>query len=245
MIRKFNRFELKYLLRHPDYQKSIPHIEKNMVRDRYALENYGKYAINSMYFDSPNLDCYTNKIDGIKFRRKVRIRKYLDSSEKRVFVEIKERINRIVRKRRCVMLYDDAFKLCKGITIKPENLDKNDRESAAEVFYLAKTLQLKPVNIVHYHREAFTGSRYEPGLRITFDTGLKYRTHNLNPKEVGGEKYFFPPDIFVMEIKTNDKIPVWLTSVVSALECSLNRVSKYVIAMTRHFETLGNKKVVF
>lgn len=244
MIRKFNRFELKYILRYSDYLRIIPHIEKQMARDPHAVSGDGKYGINSLYFDSPGLDFYLNKKDGIKFRRKVRIRHYLDSPSEKVFVEIKERINRIVRKRRCIVTHDEACELCHGRKFNPESLEVVDREPAAEVFYLAKALRLRPVIVIHYHREAFVGSRYEPGLRLTFDTGLKYRAHNLNPLVMGGEHFFFPPDIFIMEIKTNEKIPYWLTSVVSALECSLNRVSKYVIALDRYFDQLGNKRIV-
>jgi hypothetical protein len=244
MIKRFNRFELKYVLRLEHYLQILPFIKLNMKRDEYALSETGKYTINSLYYDSPGLDCFVNKLDGIKFRRKVRIRKYQDSTDN-AFVEIKERINRSVRKRRCIMPLSDAFALCHGDTLDLSVLDASDHACANEVFFLAKTLRLNPVCIIHYQREAFTGSKYEPGLRVTFDTNLKYRTHQLNPALFGGEKYFFDPDVMIMEIKTNDKLPIWLSSVVTALECSLNKVSKYVLAMSQEIRLIKNKRIYY
>ena len=54
-----------------------------------------------------------------------------------------------------------------------------------------------------------SGSRLIPALnteRITLD-----------PVEKVSGRFFLPPDIVVMEIKANDKVPVWL---LSAIGCS-------------------------
>ena len=68
MIRKFNRYELKYVLRYQEYQKILPYLFQNMRRDKYADET-GKYQISSLYYDTPDQTFYFDKIDGIKYRR--------------------------------------------------------------------------------------------------------------------------------------------------------------------------------
>ena len=39
----------------------------------------GFYTITSLYFDSPNDDAFNEKVDGVYYREKFRIRKYSES----------------------------------------------------------------------------------------------------------------------------------------------------------------------
>jgi len=169
MIRKFNRYELKYILKHKEHLRVIETLEKFLKRDAHAGEK-GVYRISSLYYDSPDLSCYRNKIDGIKYRRKLRLRVYRDSDLTYGFVEIKQRINRTVQKRRLVLPIEEAKALCSGEDIGLDRLDEMDRKTASEVLFLVKALGMKPQCIISYHRQPFEGSRYDHGLRVTFDT---------------------------------------------------------------------------
>lgn len=55
-------------------------------------------------------------MDGLKFRRKLRIRRYelgdALTDETPVFVEIKQRIDRVTQKRRVSLPYAEALRLC-------------------------------------------------------------------------------------------------------------------------------------
>ena len=227
---------------HKEYEAAVKALEGFLQRDRHSGDE-GLYRIASLYYDSPDLACYRNKIDGIKYRRKLRLRVYEDSDMRYGFVEIKQRINRTVQKRRLALPMDEAKALCSGEDIGLDRLDPVDKETASEVLFLVKALGMKPQCVISYQRRPFEGSRYDYGLRVTFDTCLKYRTHTLDPAERANSKFFLPPDIAVMEIKANEKVPVWLTSVIGALQCNIKRVSKYCIGMEQAFSNRRNSRI--
>lgn len=238
MIRRFNRYELKYILTHREYLKIVNDLEGFLDRDRHAGSE-GIYRIASLYYDSLDLSCYRNKIDGIKYRRKLRLRVYKDADISCGFVEIKQRINRTVQKRRLRLPIEEAKALCSGEDIGRDRFDTVDGETVSEVLFLVKALRMKPKCIISYHRRPFEGSRYDYGLRITFDTHLKSRIHELDITAECGDRFFLPPDIVVMEVKVNEKIPIWLTSLIGAHQCNLQRVSKYCIGIRNGIGVFG------
>lgn len=79
MIKRFNRYELKYIIHAFQKKALIVDLENYMSCDKNGDKN-GYYPIESLYYDSPSLSFYRSKIDGIRFRRKVRIRTYPSSS---------------------------------------------------------------------------------------------------------------------------------------------------------------------
>jgi len=94
-IRRFNRFELKYLITLQQAEVFKKALRAFLVADEHGNNN-GHYGLNSLYYDSPDFRCYWEKVDGIKFRRKLRIRRYASESpltaDTPVFVEIKQRL---------------------------------------------------------------------------------------------------------------------------------------------------------
>jgi len=73
--RSLNRFELKYIIRWNQAEALKSLLLGYMTPDLHA-GNDGAYDISSLYLDSPELLCYWEKIEGLKFRRKLRIRTY-------------------------------------------------------------------------------------------------------------------------------------------------------------------------
>ncbi|BAV21848.1 hypothetical protein KaCgl_17710 [Corynebacterium glutamicum] len=93
---RFNRFEIKYLIPEQDVPALREQLATRMSTD--PLSPPGGYRVESLYFDSADLRCYTEKIEGLKFRRKLRIRTYGDgvlTPESTVSVEIKQRVNKV------------------------------------------------------------------------------------------------------------------------------------------------------
>ena len=146
-IRRFNRYELKYVLPAWQCDEIIADLEGFATPDEHA--GMTGYPITSLYYDSPGLDCFWAKIDGIKFRRKVRLRIYphadIEKTE-RGMVEIKQRINRTVQKKRLELPLPLAEQLCAG-TLEPKSLDDLDQEVANEVRYLVNALDLRPTAV--------------------------------------------------------------------------------------------------
>lgn len=234
LIKKFNRFELKYVLP----LKSIAALKKDILK--YALpdpygDGNGKYTLTSLYYDSPDHKFYWEKVDGIKYRRKLRIRWY--ETEKRlsddstVFLEIKQRIDRVTQKKRFPLRYKDALLFCdEGIIPK---YDPEDEETVQEIESLLRLYNLKPTAITTYQRQAFVGTHYDMGLRVTFDTHVTYRRRNLDLNAGTYDGFIVPPDFVIMEIKTNERIPRWITELVAGHHLQLIRVSKYCTGLER------------
>ena len=230
MIKHFNRYELKYIIDARRYRGLVEDLTNFMVPDAYGDVD-GFYRVISLYYDSPDFCCYRSKLDGLKFRRKLRIRIYVYPGQdlrtvKTAFIEIKQRMNRTVQKRRLVLPLEQAERLCAGDEI-PDDLDAEDTATASEVAYMVRTLRLRPSCVVSYRRRAFMGGRYERGMRLTFDMQLQGRVHALHVNELATNRSFLPPGWLVMEVKVNERIPAWAVSLLGKHECRLERVSKY------------------
>lgn len=225
MIKRFNRYEIKYSVPVGDLRHLLPDLERFLKLDPYA-EGAGFYRVASLYFDTPTLDCYRNKIDGLKFRRKLRIRIYPDVPDGPAFVEIKQRINRTVQKRRIVMTLPDAYRLCSG-DMRFQVSEQDDQEVADEVHYLVRTLRLVPQNVISYTRQAWMGHFVDPGLRLTFDTMVRTRRAGFDLEKARRLILAYPAGRAIMEVKVNERIPHWLATVLGRHECQLDRISKY------------------
>lgn len=72
------------------------YIEKvNLIQFREQLKIkscqkvYHPRVIESLYFDNMNLDMYTDSIEGITPRKKIRVRRYPEDNDKKLYFEIK------------------------------------------------------------------------------------------------------------------------------------------------------------
>lgn len=109
-LHSFNRYEIKYLLdefRVPDLRAALA---ARMGSDPFSPQ--GGYPVTSLYYDTEDLRFYWEKIEGLRFRRKLRMRLYGRpaecTDETPVQVEIKQRVNRVTQKRRIALPYGAA-----------------------------------------------------------------------------------------------------------------------------------------
>ncbi len=233
MIRRFNRYELKYIVSVEKAAEIMKDLKELTEPDEYG--GYNGYPIVSLYYDSPNMDFFWAKIEGIKFRRKLRLRIYPSMPIENTnfgMVEIKQRINRTVQKKRLKLPIDEAEALCEG-TIVNNDLDPMDRQVASEVQYMVSAMHLRPTCITAYHRKAFIGGLYDAGLRITFDTNVSYRTHGFKINQDAVNHLILPPTFCIMEVKVNESVPDWVTSLLARHGCQIGRVSKYCAGISQ------------
>ena len=227
-IRRFNRFELKYLLSLQQAEHFRADLQLYTVPDEHG-QNKGRYILSSLYYDSPDLHCYRENEQGLKSRRKLRIRRYetgeVFTDESPVFLEIKQRYDRITRKGRAVLPYHAALRLCNDGQI-PDH-EPGDRALIEEVYAFLWQYRLRPASIVRYDRQAFAGTDYDPGLRVTFDTSLSFQAHQLHLHEQPSDLPLLPANLVVMEIKVNDRIPHWLANLIAAHNLQRVGMSKY------------------
>lgn len=234
MIRRFNRFELKFVISAAMRDAIYHDLIANMTLDAHGDAD-GYYRVTSLYYDSPDYSCFHAKVDGIKYRRKVRVRIYgehAEASDQLAMAEIKQRINRTVQKRRIVLELGAAYALCSGEATAGLT-DPDDRAVADEIGFLVRSLALQPACVITYQRQAFVGSRFEAGLRITFDQmlGVRGRDRLLGPGMP--THLFMDPSRIIMEVKVNDAVPLWVARLMARHNASLRRISKYCTGMSR------------
>jgi SPX domain protein involved in polyphosphate accumulation len=232
-IRSSNRFELKYLVPIKAAEQFKRALRTYLVPDDNG-DSRGRYDVSSLYYDGPGFGFYWERADGVKLRRKLRIRHYESSrplsAHTPVFVEIKQRLNRVTQKRRVSLAYRDALRLCNGRQRPQACCSEHTAQDAAvlhEVESMLWQYDLRPASIVRYLRQALIGTEHDICLRVTFDTCLHYCADQLQLHERARGLQLFPADWVIVEIKVNERIPYWLTELVAAHNLNLVRVSKY------------------
>ncbi len=97
-------------------------------------------------------------------------------------MEIKQRLNRVTQKRRVLLPYHEALRLCDERQMPQANsaeLTGQDADVIDEILDMLWQYDLQRTSIVRYARQALIGTDYDIGLRVTFNTDLSYRVSNL------------------------------------------------------------------
>jgi SPX domain protein involved in polyphosphate accumulation len=226
-LRSFNRFELKYLVGRELVPMLRAELADRLDRDRYSP--HGTYTVWSRYYDTRDLRFYWEKIDGIRFRRKLRIRHYGEpralAADTPVWVEVKQRVNRVTQKRRARLPYAEALALCRGDA--PQAADGQDGAVCEEIVRMVGELDLRPVTIVGYVREPFVGRDSDLGLRVTIDSRIRARDRDLDLSCECENRFALRPDLSIVEVKVNERVPTWLTDRIARHNLQLVRISKY------------------
>ena len=233
-VRSFNRFEYKYIIAHEDAVAFRANLAPYTSVDPHSDPERG-YPVYSIYWDSPELVLFWEKLDGIKYRRKLRFRRYAGGDG--AFVEIKQRIDRTVQKRRVLLDVPTIQRRFRWDSAEEDDLDGRQRPDRVELeaHFLQRHYGLEPKMAVGYRRQALFG-RYESDLRITFDSRLRYSAQDLAldaPFEIGKE--ILPADRVVLEIKFNERVPLWLCKLIQRHGLEMVRMSKYCTAVDREF----------
>jgi hypothetical protein len=226
-LHAFNRYEIKYLVDAATAGELRAEMERLLDRDEHSGEN--GYGIWSVYYDTRALRFYWEKIEGLKFRRKLRIRHYGDrfqvTGDTPVFVEIKQRVNRVTQKRRVRLPYRDAVALCDGRAMVAHG--PSERAFLEEVLDLVCRLDLRATAMTGYQRHAYVGRGADVGLRVTFDQRVRGRDRDFHLGADAENRFIVPPGKVIMEVKADERVPYWLTDLTAERNLQVVRVSKY------------------
>lgn len=229
-LHAFNRFEIKYLVPQDRADELRAELRRHMDDDAYSGDR--GYPITSVYYDTPRLRFYWEKIEGLRFRRKLRVRHYGTAADltpgSEVFVEIKQRVNRVTQKRRVVLPYRDALRLCSPEGYEPDGeVGARERAFLDEVSTLVGELDLRPTVTTGYHREAWVGREADLGLRVTLDHRLRGRDRDFHLASDSPDRLVLPARLAVLEIKADERVPAWVTDLTARMSLDVVRISKY------------------
>lgn len=202
-INVFRRVEKKYLLTKKEKDIFLKEIKKYTVSDEYSKSN-----ICNIYFDNINNDLISSSLEKPPFKSKLRLRSYMvPTLDDYVFLEIKNKYNGIVGKRRIKLKLQDYYNYL-------ENGVMEDTQIMREIDYYFKLYNLKPYIFVAYDRISYRGKDDE-NLRITIDANLRSRKDNLRLESGNDGNKYFDEEMFILEIKVLDAMPLWLTNILS------------------------------
>lgn len=229
----FQRFEFKYLLNEAIKEKLKQYLLSYVVMDKFAEETQGKrYQVVSLYYDSPLFYYHHEKVDGVKIRKKIRLRTYQNDGKfsNNCFLEIKRKCDSVVLKDRVPF---DTSK-CEDF-IKNPDIIIDDVASSDNKFYYNKIKQeflfesyvrsLSPRLLVRYYREPFLG-RFNKNLRVTFDYNIQ-AVENDNLFYNGSEFHDVSQGFVIMEIKFTGSLPFYIGDVIKKFSLQRIPFSKY------------------
>lgn len=173
-------------------------------------DEYGATTVISVYYDSDDFRLIGRSVDGPLYKEKFRIRSYgIPDDDSTVFAEIKKKFDGTVYKRRVEGKYQEIMDMLDGKI----RLDHH-RQIQDEILWMMERYSLEPVVLIAYDRTAFT-SPADPGLRVTFDSDVRYRLDDLDMRNGDYGTPLREEGFRIMEIKTTGSIPLWLADMLS------------------------------
>lgn len=235
----FMRNEKKYVLSEKQYRALMRVIEKYMRED-----SFGKYCVQSLYYDTPDRELIINSISKPIFKEKLRLRRYSPLSraaapnkQSEVFMELKRKFNGVVYKRRAKMTLGEAERFIESGVYSGE---RENEQIINELEYFVKFYSLEPAMFIACDRRAYHCPT-DALLRMTLDANIRYRADDPCFLEGTGGKMLLPPCQRLLEIKTGEAMPMWLVETLENEKIYPQTFSKYGNAYTKELmnDTLG------
>ncbi len=229
-----SRYECKYVVD----EELLPHLRRALraftVPDKYAAPDpQHRYAIGSLYLDSPDLRLYQMNADGVSNRYKLRVRSYVDDPGAPVFFEIKRRIDGVIKKRRARVERAAALEYLRACARGSHGPARPD---IAEFTRLVGETAAAPVVRVRYWREAYESVGGDP-VRVTFDTCVEHAvTTGADLSVWSGDWETTRVPGAILEIKFTDVFPSWIQEIVDRFELRRRSLAKYALSIEEHLD---------
>jgi SPX domain protein involved in polyphosphate accumulation len=224
-IEVFNRHESKFLI-----DKNICENIKEKFLKYMELDEYNKshefYTISNIYYDTEDNHLIRTSLSKPQYKEKLRIRAYgvLEGNDK-VYLEVKKKVYGMVNKRRTTLKLQEAYEFV-NTGNKPELKGYMNRQVINEIEYILKNYDLEPKLYLAYDRLAMFGKENRD-LRITFDTNIRTRRYDLGLEMGDYGKKLLNNNQWLMEIKAEKSIPLWLSKLLSEYKIYNTSFSKY------------------
>ncbi len=231
------REEFKYWITPAMAERIRSFISPFVTTDPHAEQSpTSSYVVRSIYYDTPGFDFYYHKLEGLKVRKKLRIRGYNHTQPSdRVFLEIKHKMGRKIFKERAALPFSQTGQLLRpGSRIIDETMEdwgRQSRMAAHRFFWLQERLGLKPVILVVYLRRAFV-CRFNPRTRLTMDSQVRsipFPRQNDLPRDHGLKAC--TNGSVILELKFDGSIPPWMSTLVRSGKLKPESISKYCMCI--------------
>ena len=217
------RHELKFKISDAAAEVLKQKLSLILKKDKNAFYEDGSYLIKSLYFDDRESTSYYEKLDGVLYRKKYRIRTYNDD-EKFIRLEKKMKHNNMTAKEQMLISKDIYSKILNG---KINEID-NPQGLLLEFLNEYKNKGLVPSIKVGYHRIAFTYPISD--VRITFDSHIQSGLYNYDLFNKNASNYtIIEYGKQVLEVKFNEVLPLHIANILNDIPTCREAVSKFAI----------------
>lgn len=218
------RHEIKYKISNSAAEVLKHKLSLIMNKDKNGYYSDGSYDIKSLYFDDIDSTSYYEKLDGVLYRKKYRIRIYNDD-DSFIRLEKKMKHNNMTAKEQILISKEIYSKILNG------NIDEIEETNdlLGEFIKNYKSRALSPSIIVKYNRVTFIYPVSD--VRITFDSNIKSGMYNYDLFDKDSTLY----DVNekgkqVLEVKFNEVLPLHISNILSDIPVCREAVSKFAIS---------------
>ncbi|MFH0874133.1 MAG: polyphosphate polymerase domain-containing protein [Candidatus Komeilibacteria bacterium] len=232
----FRRYEFKYQLPRGTAEKIMPELRDYMVWDPFSeLCPTKDYLISSLYLDNIGKACYFEKLAGLNYRKKLRLRFYEPtiSDTTPIYLEIKRRLGMVILKDRLRLTADEARGLLKrrGYQALQQRLKPEQRAVLEEFVWLKEYNSMQPELIVSYRRKALQGKVLKD-FRVTFDSDIcAASARDLDSTRTAMKPLY--PGLIILEVKYNNIVPAWFYAIIQKYKLTALPYSKYCYSVER------------
>ena len=220
-MRKY-RNEIKFIINKNMAEVLKQRLSLIMEVDKNSVNSDNSYYIRSLYFDDEDSNAFYEKLDGVEYRKKYRIRIY-NLDDKFIRLECKYKHNNMTSKDQILITKEECSKIIDG-KIDDFKLTKDNILKQFLVDY--RLNRLKPSIIVDYNRLAFT--YHVSDVRITFDSKIKSGLYNYNLFDENACTYSVIDDSeVVLEVKFNEVLPEAIAIILSTVPTFRQAFSKF------------------
>lgn len=238
------RHELKYLIPYSYVEPISQFIAPYCQLDYYSeLADEHFYAVNSLYFDTHNLEFLHKKLYGTYSRVNMRVRAYADGDKAPYFMEIKHKKGAIVKKYRATATEDEWPRILTDPSYRiPDSEQGKDRKNKELFLRMAMSYAIEPKILTRYRRRAFF-STVDDYARVTMDIDMKCRQEDQYTLLVGDDMTNYDNETIyavnsysdanvVLELKSNiGEVPMWMLDLIKTFELKHSGFSKYMNSM--------------
>ena len=217
------RHELKFKISNSAAEILKQKLSLILGKDKNAYYEDGSYLIKSLYFDDRDSSSYYEKMDGVLYRKKYRIRMYNDVD---TFIRLEKKMkhNNFTAKEQMLISKNIYSKILDG---KIDEIE-NPEGLLLEFITNYKNKGLVPSVIVEYHRTAFTYPISD--VRITFDSNIQSSLYNYDLFNTSYPRYIVDePGKQVLEVKFNEILPLHIANILNDIPACREAVSKFAI----------------
>jgi hypothetical protein len=235
------RYELKYVIEEERARALADYVQTYLRPSPHnGYSPLRGHPVISLYMDSPDFFYFRQGFTGHKNRIKLRIRFYDDEWKRPAFLEIKRRVAEVICKDRAMISREGVQRMLDGGWPSPSHWPDQDllahgkrRLDVYEQFWsLCNRIRARGMVYVSYVREIFEAPD-DDELRVTMDRQIRGTVYDGSGRLTVPQRgfrpniLFFPRDGVVLELKFDERAPMWMYDLVKIFNLERRAVCKY------------------